>query len=303
MGRVLVTGGAGFVGYHLVKRLIEEGHEVNVLDDFSSGQSENILPGSKLFKGDICDDGLLSQAVKNCQLIFHLAARVEIQSTLQIPSETFRVNIAGTAKVIEKALELKARLIFASSCSVYPLHPQKPLSENMATLGETPYALSKASSEKALEIFRKLKGLNVIALRFFNIYGPRQRPDSPYSAVIPKFFYLALKGKPLTIFGKGSQSRDFVHVNDAVDAYLLAAASEKGGIYNIGSGKDTKIIDLAQKIILLCAKGRIEHLPPVPLDASFSRGDIRRARKELGFAPKVDLEKGLREVFDYLRRG
>ncbi len=300
MNRILVTGGAGFVGHHLCKRLSGEGLAVNVIDDFSTGLRENVVEGVNLFEGDIRDKALLNRAAQGCDTIFHLAARVELQKSIVDPADCFSVNVEGTAGVVMEALKVDGRrLVFASSCAVYPLHPNSSLKEDMAVAGETPYALSKRAGEQILEIYNKIRKLNSCSLRCFNIYGPRQRPDSQYAAVIPRFMNMVIKGEPLTIYGDGLQARDFIHVEDVVEAYMCAAESTANGIFNAATGIATGIRELAGLIIRIHGKGEAVHLSSVPGDASFSLGNIDLIKKELRFNPKISLESGLDNLHSY----
>jgi len=295
--KVLVTGGAGFVGHHLVKRLLELKCEVVILDDLSTGKLENIPNDTIFIEGDIRDDKKLSLAASGCDTIFHFAARVELQKSIVDPADCFSVNITGTAKVVMEALkEPSRRLLFASSCAVYPLHPNMPLLEDMSISGNTPYALSKSYGEKIISFYGEIKGLNACSLRCFNIYGPKQRYDSPYAAVIPIFVSRAIANKDLFLYGGGSQSRDFIHINDVIDAYILAANSKLHGPYNIGTGQSTTIRALAEKIISLTGRGQIKAVPAKAGDASNSCADITKVREELKFDPKINFENGINRL-------
>jgi UDP-glucose 4-epimerase len=297
LNKILVTGGAGFVGHHLVKRLLELKCEVVILDDLSTGKLENIPNDTIFIEGDIRDDKKLSLAAAGCDTIFHFAARVELQKSIVDPADCFSVNITGTAKVVMETLkEPGRRLLFASSCAVYPLHPNVPLLETMSTSGNTPYALSKSYGEKMISFYEKIKGLNACSLRCFNIYGPRQRYDSPYAAVIPIFVSRAIANKDLILYGGGSQSRDFIHINDVIEAYILAAKSKLHGLYNIGTGQSTTIRALAEKIISLTGRGQIKEAPAKAGDASNSCADITKAKEELKFNPQINFENGINRL-------
>jgi len=295
---VLVTGGAGFVGHHLSQALLNKGCRVRILDDLSTGRREQIPAKTEFIEGDIRDFKTVTRAVQGCDIVFHLAARVELQKSIVDPADCYSVNIDGTAQIVRAALQQKVRrLVFASSCAVYPLHPQSPLTEAMSTRGETPYALSKLAGEQTLEIYHRLEGLSACSLRCFNIYGPGQRPDSPYAAVIPKFIDRALRGDPLTINGAGLQTRDFIHVQDIVSGYLLAAASEIHGAFNLGTGTSTSILRLATVIAGFDGRSAISHLPALSGDASSSQADISSISKVLNFTPQMCLDEGLRELY------
>lgn len=298
MKKVLVTGGAGFVGHHLCIRLLEHGCEVVVLDDLSAGYKENVPRGAAFIQGDVCHPEALGRAMDGCDTVFHLAARVELQKSMIDPADCYAVNIIGTALVTMECLKREGRrLVFASSCAVYPLHHPGPLSEDMAAYGGNPYALSKRVGEETLEFYSQIKRLNACSLRCFNIYGPGQRIDSPYAAVIPKFISMAKKGEPLTVYGRGSQTRDFIFIQDVIDGYILAATNRAKGIFNVGTGASTPIKTLAETISGLEGKSKIVYLPARPGDASSSRADIGLAQKILNFSPKVSLAEGLESVY------
>jgi len=303
MEKVLVTGGAGFVGHHLVKRFLQMGWTVHVLDDLSNGTRSDVPSGAVFFEGDVRDADAVGKAMNDCQAVVHLAARVELQKSIIDPADCFSVNVTGTANVVAECLKMNdRRLVFASSCAVYPLNPGKPLTEDMATSGETPYALSKRSGEQIINIYNRMKGLNACSLRCFNIYGPKQRADSPYAAVVPKFIDLSLHGKPLTIYGSGEQTRDFVHVEDVVDCYIVAADSNAGGTFNVGTGEATSIKKLAEEVIKIEGAGEIMNLPAVPGDASSSRADISLTRATFNYSPKISLSRGLRSLYFAVKR-
>jgi len=303
MDKVLVTGGAGFVGHHLVNRLLKLGYEVHVLDDLSSGTQSNIPAGTDFFQGDVRDASAVGKAMRGSQIVIHLAARVELQKSIIDPADCFAVNVTGTANIVTECLKMtNRRLVFASSCSVYPLNPDKSLSEDMATIGQTPYALSKRSGEQIINIYNRVKSLNACSLRCFNIYGPKQRADSPYAAVIPKFISLAIHGKFLTIYGSGEQTRDFVHVEDVVDYYILAAGSNAKGTFNIGTGEATSIRKLAEDIIKIEGTGEIHNHPIVPGDASSSQADISLSTMTFNHSPKITLWEGLRSLYCSMKK-
>lgn len=296
---MLVTGGAGFVGHHLVHRLLELNFSVNVLDDLSTGLRNNVPMDASFFQGDIRDAGMVQQAMEGCDTVFHLAARVELQKSIIDPVDCLSVNVAGTAQIVTECLKApNRRLVFTSSCAVYPLHPKSALSEEMATLGDTPYALSKRSAEQIIEFYHRLKGLNACSLRCFNIYGPGQPEDSPYAAVIPKFISRAIKGKSLTIFGDGNQTRDFIHVEDVIEGHLLAAQKPVSGVFNLGTEQSISINQLAEAIIEIKGEGKVEKFSARSGDATSSKADMSLNYKALGFEPKITLKQGLLSLYD-----
>jgi len=295
--KVLVTGGAGFVGSHLVSRLLNEGRDVVVLDDLSTGSQDNLHKDALFIEGDIRDNVALVEAVRGCSVIYHLAARVELQQSIDDPTDCFSVNVAGTARVLMEALKIPdCRLLFASSCAVYPLNPDRPLSEGMATQGETPYAMSKVLGENMMEFYSCEKRLNYCALRCFNIYGPGQRDNSSYAAVIPKFIKFAKQGKPLKLYGGGQQTRDFIHVDDVVEAYILMSALPQVGVFNVGTGKETSIRELAEIMINLHENTRIEISPAKLADAKASCANIQKIKSVCGFDPSRTIQDGLRSL-------
>ena len=299
--KVLVTGGAGFVGTHLVKRLLEGNNKVNVIDDLSTGKKQNIIDESTFFEGDIRENNLLAEAAKGCEVIFHLAARVELQKSIIDPSDCFSVNVTGTSNVIMETLKQKnRRLIFASSCAVYPLDPKTSLTEDMSNMGDTPYAMSKVMGENMMQFYHKVMGLNYSALRCFNIYGIGQRSDSSYAAVIPKFIDAAKRGKNLQLFGGGFQTRDFIYVDDIVDAYLLMAKSQKVGEFNVGTGNDISIKELAHIVInIVQSKSQIQNMPSKDGDATRSCSNIEKIKFASQFQPQFSLEEGINLILKH----
>lgn len=292
---VLVTGGAGFVGNHLVKRLIKLGFNVTVIDDLSTGKEKNINTKSNFIEGDIRDKSLIGKLSKNCSTIFHLAARVELQKSIINPIDCFSVNIEGTASVIMAALKNKnCRLIFASSCSVYPLSTKKAFSESMSTQGYSPYSISKVTGESMLDFYGKEQNLNYCALRFFNIYGEGQDPESQYAAVIPKFIKRAHANKPLYLNGGGYQTRDFIYIDDVIDCYLKTAKISDTGVFNVGTGVQTSIVDLANLIKEFAPKVVIKEAEAQKGDALSSFADLTKLCSIINFRPKYNLKEGLK---------
>lgn len=270
-GAVCVTGGAGFIGSHVVDRLVADGREVVILDDLSTGLRENVNTAARFVEGSVQNSEDIRRAFLGCEVVFHLASRVSVQESIENPALYHDITALGTKMVIEQA---PGRVVLASSCSVYGDQPV-PISEDAPFAPLSPYAQAKADAESFCD------GEDAVALRFFNVYGPRQRADSPYSGVIAKF--LADSAQP-TIYGDGLQTRDFVHVNDVVDAMLLAECSAPG-TFNIGTGIETNLIELAKA--LGCGE---------PIFAPARDGEVRRscaettrARNVLGFEAKVRL--------------
>lgn len=302
--KALVTGGAGFIGSHLVERLLALGHEVRVIDDFSTGKRANLEGFAndrlEVVEADIRDGWKLRDLAAGCEVIFHEAAIVSVPYSVENPQETHDVNLQGTLNVLEAARHAKARrLVFASSAAVYGDAPGLPKHEGMLPTPIAPYGLEKLTSEHYLAIFARLYGVETVALRYFNVFGPRQDPSSAYSGVISIFADRARRGAPLTIFGDGLAYRDFVHVSDVVDANLLASAAPgiSGSAFNIARGGKTTMNDLATIIGRIVGRELVvNHEAARAGDIAESVADISRARKGLGYAPKVGVEEGLRTL-------
>ncbi|MGQ9506356.1 MAG: SDR family oxidoreductase [Candidatus Bathycorpusculaceae bacterium] len=300
MSKVLVTGGAGFIGSHLVDKLLLEGYEVTVLDDLSSGKTENInLKDAKLHfvKGDVRDEAVVRKALKNVDLVFHLAAIIDVAFSIKEPLLVNNVNVDGSLNVLnQSARHHVEKFIFASSCAVYGEHLHIPIDEEHPTNPLSPYAASKLATEKYCDVFSKVYGLEIVCMRFFNVYGSRQESGS-YGSVINNFINRLKQGKPPIIFGDGTQTRDFVYIDDVVDA-LFKAIHFRGGIsekINIGSGRETSIKELAE---ILIKKFGLKDLRPIydksrPYDIKRSCANIQKARRLLGYEPHVSLEDGL----------
>jgi UDP-glucose 4-epimerase len=296
--KALVTGGAGFIGSHIAHGLLAKGIDTVVLDDLSAGSENNIPKNARFIHADIRDSEKLREAISGCDTIFHLAARIDLQKSILDPDDCLSVNVAGTEEVIREACGVPgSKIIFASSAAVYPLNPQAPLREGDAGPGDSPYAFSKRASEQSLDTFARIAGHSAISLRCFNIYGPGQRVDGGYAAVIPKFIALAKAGKSITINGSGKQTRDFIHVSDVVACYILAAQSEASDVFNVGTGEATSVLRLAELIRGFEGKSPLEFRPANQGDASASLADLSHLRAHLGFQHQVSLEKGLRELY------
>ena len=303
--KVLVTGGAGFIGSNLAARLVRDGHEVTVLDNFLSGFRENLmsLPIVRLVDGDVRDAALVEMAISGVEVVFHLAASVGNKRSIDHPLLDAETNVLGTLTVLEAARRARVRKIVASSSAgIFGELKTLPIAEDHPAEPDTPYGCSKLCEEKLCLAYAKLYSLEAVCLRYFNVYGPHQRFDA-YGNVIPIFAHRLLAGEALTIFGDGEQTRDFVNVHDVVQANILAAqAGGVNGAFNIGSGSRVTINELAS--ILGEAAGitpKIQHGPPRPGDVRHSLADISAARRAFGFSPDVDLREGLAEYFSWLR--
>jgi UDP-glucose 4-epimerase len=304
--KALVTGGAGFIGSHLVEELLSEGCQVTVIDDLSTGRLSNlshIKDRITFYKADICDQEALGKAAEDCDIIFHLAAVVSVPKTVDNPVDSAMVNEMGMIFVLEAARQNNVkRVIFASSSAVYGDAPVLPKHESMNPKPQSPYAVQKLSGEFYARLYYDLYGVETVSLRYFNVYGPRQDPSSPYSGVISIFMTRASSKKAPIIYGNGNQYRDFIFVKDVVRFNLLAADTEQanGKIFNVGTGRFIRINSLWEMISKLAGNNtQPVYKPPMSGDILESVADIDRAKKDLGFEPEYSFEKGLKETFEY----
>jgi len=300
LGKFLVTGGAGFIGSHIVQALVKKRHRVRVLDNFSSGKIENLtgaLNNIDLIKGDITSKKTCLKACRGMDFVLHQAALRSVPKSMKRPFDYNRVNIDGTLNMLQAASECSLRrFVFASSSSVYGDVKKFPEQESFAPNPISPYALSKLAGEHYCRIFSLHFGLPAIALRYFNVFGPRQALDDEYAVVIPKFIDCILRDVPPPIFGNGKQSRDFTFVDNIVYANLLAAQnrSVKFGVFNVAGGKDYTVLDLVKNINLILNK-RIKPvlLKQRPGDVFKTLADLSSSKSKLKFRPQVDFLKGL----------
>lgn len=299
--RAVVTGGAGFIGSHLVEALVSRGYQVTIIDDLSTGKKQNVgkLLGDKvhLIQASVTDPSLLTRLFQNIDYVFHLAALPSVPRSIEAPLASHQVNITGTLNVLVSARDNGvSKVVYASSSAVYGDTPLLPKREDMTPNPQSPYAVTKVSGEYYCKVFQTVYGLDTVCLRYFNVYGPRQDPDSQYAAVIPRFISRALEGNPPIIFGDGEQTRDFTFVRDAVEANILAAESDATGVFNIGSRSRTTINELAKLIARLLATGvKPTYQEPRAGDIGHSLADISKAR-QIGYNPKYSLEEGLKET-------
>jgi UDP-glucose 4-epimerase len=306
MSCYLVTGGAGFIGSHIAERLVSDGEEVRVLDDFSTGKRENItdfLDHITLYQGDICSRDLVDEAANGADYILHQAALPSVVRSVKNPLRTHQVIVDGTLNVLLAAREHNVkRVVFASSSSVYGDSPTLPKVETQALGPLSPYAAAKASAEHYCQVFHEVYGLPTVTLRYFNVFGPRQDAESPYTGVIAIFARSLILGETPTIDGDGEQSRDFTYVANVVEGNLLAARSDAadGKVLNVACGKRTTINQLYQAMEELLGK-RIpaEHGPPRKGDVRHSQADVALARRLLGYEPRVSFEEGLKRTLDW----
>lgn len=308
MTTTLVTGGAGFIGSHLVRALLARGERVRVLDDFSTGRRENLPRADsrlEILAGDLRDAALLAQAVRGVEVVFHLAAFISVPASLRDPQTCFEVNAAGTASLLETARQAGVRkVVLSSSSAIYGDNETLPLAESEVPRPLSPYALSKLVGEQYARFYTRIFGLPVTALRYFNVYGPRQAPDSPYAAAIPIFVNRLLGGTPVEIFGDGGQTRDFIFVEDVVRANLLAAdcPAADGEALNICTGQKTRLLDLLETLSAVSGRRpEVRFGPPRPGDIYHSVGDPRKAADLLGFRAETSLADGLRQTLEWMR--
>ncbi len=304
--KYLVTGGAGFIGSHLVRALLKQGLDVRVLDNYSSGRRENLKGlDLEIMEGDLRDLSRVTEAVRDVNIIFHEAAFVSVPESMEKPQECFDVNVTGTSILFEAGRKAGVkRAVIASSAAVYGGAAAMPLVEETRLRQLSPYAVSKRVDEMFAELYTHSFGLEVAALRYFNVYGPRQRPDSMYAAAIPIFIRQLLANKPITVYGDGGQTRDLINVRDVVHANLLAAQhpSAPGQIFNICTGKETRILDLLDVLYGLFANApRHLHAEARAGDIYRSVGSPKKAIEMLGFNPEVTLTEGLKEVVEEMK--
>jgi nucleoside-diphosphate-sugar epimerase len=308
MARILVTGGAGFIGSNLTEALLKQGHSVRVLDDFSTGKEENLVfeekyPGFEIIKGDIVEQKTCRAAMEAVDYVFHQAALPSVQQSVEDPLTSNRVNVEGALNILVAAKDAGVkRFIYASSCAIYGDDPTLPKKEEMAPNPLSPYALGKYVGEQYGRLFSQLYRLETVSLRYFNVFGPRQNPESAYAAVIPRFIDAMLRGIPPVVFGDGEQSRDFVFVEDVVRANLLAMSHEHlhGDVLNVASGRGLSLNDLLSVLgDILNSKIMPVYREPRPGDIRHSLGDGQKAKGLLNFSPIVEVKAGLEKTIAY----
>lgn len=308
MSSGLVTGGAGFIGSHLVRALLERGDRVRVLDNFSTGKRENLLGLGELIEvqeGDLRNPIQVAEAVKGIDFVFHQAAFVSVPLSMLDPQTCFDINVQGTLNVLEAARDGGVqRVVIASSAAVYGEPEILPLTEATRLRPLSPYAASKLVNEVYAGMFTRAYGLPVVALRYFNVYGPHQSPTSDYAAAIPIFIRRLLDGQAPEVFGDGLQRRDFVYVSDIARANLLAAGASQaaGEVFNICTGQEITLLDLLKTLARIIPETPAPRFkPPRPGDIHASLGDPQRAAELLGFSPQIPLLQGLSETVSWLR--
>jgi UDP-glucose 4-epimerase len=304
---LLVTGGAGFIGSHLVEALAAGGRRVRVLDNLSTGRRENLGPAVEVVEGDVSDPAAVVAAVKGAEVVFHLAARASVQHSIDDPLASHRITATGTVTVLDAARRAGVRrVVYAGSASAYGVPAGDVQTEADPLRALSPYAAAKLAGEFYCQAFAAAYGLETVVLRFFNIFGPRQRADSPYSGVIALFADAMPQGKTPRVNGDGLQTRDFTYVGDVVQALTKAAEAPgiAGRTYNVGTGRGTSVLDLVAALNrLLGTQLKPEHGPARAGDIRHSRADITAARRDLGYEPAFTFEEGLRRTLEWYRSG
>lgn len=305
MSTYLVTGGAGFIGSHLVEELLRRGESVRIADNFSSGLRSNVPAGVEVFDGDVADQSLVARAVAGCDYVLHEAAIPSVPRSVADPIGTNRTNVEGTLCVLAAARDAGVkRVVFAGSSSIYGNTAVLPKREDMRPSPMTPYALQKLVGEQYCQMFSELYGLETVTTRYFNVFGPRQQPGSPYSGVISLFIDALASGKRPTIYGDGRQTRDFTYVGDVVRGVLAAAVTPgiSGEVFNVAVGGRISLLELVRTLQLLLKSD----LEPIfhearEGDVRDSQADVAKARQRMGFDPQTPFDVGLRHTVDWYK--
>ena len=302
--KIVITGGAGFIGCHLVEHWNHQQAEVHILDNLRSGFQRNVelFPEAVFHRGSITDAEIVNRILDGADYVHHLAALISVPESMEKPKECVDINVNGLLNILEAAKKHGVKkVVHSSSAAVYGENPESPKRTDMRPEPKSPYGVSKLDGEYYLDIYREAFGVGAVSLRYFNVFGPRQDPNSQYAAAIPIFVAKALKNEPLTIFGDGEQTRDFVYVKDVVQANVLAATKpEAAGVFNVANGHSITIKELAQLIVETTgSKSEIVFAPPRPGDIKHSLADISNTKEQLGFKPQFDLVDGLKETIRY----
>jgi nucleoside-diphosphate-sugar epimerase len=307
MTRYLVTGGAGFIGSHLVEELLRRGESVRIVDNFSTGRRENLPVGGEveLVEGDLAEPDVARRAVAHCDYVLHQAAIPSVPRSVKDPVTSHRANVDGTLQVLLAARDAGVkRVVYAGSSSVYGDTPVLPKREDMRTTPQSPYALQKLVGEQYGQLFTRLYGLETVTIRYFNVFGPRQSPDSPYSGVISLFIRAFCEGRQPIIYGDGKQTRDFTYVSDVASGVLRAcvAPQASGEVINVANGGRVSLLELVRALQGILQKPIEPRFEPIREgDVRDSQADIFKARKLLGFEPAVSFEEGLRRTVAWYR--
>jgi len=304
--KVVVTGGAGFIGSHIAEQWINDGAEVHVIDNLRSGFLSNLenLNGVIFHKGSVTDKSLVFDVLQDADYVHHLAALVSVPESIEKPYECVEINIIGLLNILEAARYHKVKkVVFSSSAAVYGDNEELPKTINSIPDPKSPYGITKLEGEYYLKMYNKEYGLGTVSLRYFNVFGPRQNPNSQYAAAIPIFIKKALADEPVTIFGDGTQTRDFIYVKDVVKANLLAAKNDKvSGVFNVALGKSISINEIAREIIKLTnSKSQIVYEEERKGDIKHSAASIKETVEQLNFHPENSLIEGLKKTIDYFR--
>jgi nucleoside-diphosphate-sugar epimerase len=306
----LITGGAGFIGSNLAEHLVRQGRSVRILDNFFTGKRENLRSFEKkaeIIEGDLRNVEHVRRAVAGVRYILHIGALPSVPRSVEDPQTAHDININGTLNVLIAARDAKCqRVVFSSSSSVYGDTPVLPKREDMLPSPLSPYAVHKITGEYYCRIFWQLYGLETVSLRYFNVFGPRQDPQSEYAAVIPRFITAILKGEPPTVYGDGQQSRDFSHIENVIEANLAACEAPKealGESFNIACGARITLLELIATINRIIGRNvKLQFAPPRPGDILHSQADITKAAKLLAWKPRVDFRTGIEKAIDWYRQ-
>jgi nucleoside-diphosphate-sugar epimerase len=305
----LITGGAGFIGSNIAKTLVAKGEKVKILDNFNTGKKDNIaefIDEIEVIDGDFTNEKMVQSALKQVDVVFHQGAIPSVPKSIQNPIESNHANVSGTLQLLQGAVEAKvSRFIYAASSSTYGDSETLPKHEQLPGNPMSPYAVSKYAGELYCKVFHNLYGLETVSLRYFNVFGPRQDPNSKYAAVIPSFIKAMLNDQPPTIFGDGTQSRDFTFIDNVVSANLLAANAPKlqGESVNIGGGASIDLNSLVDEINSLLGKHiQASYGPERPGDVKHSLADIHLAEKLIAYRPTVSFREGLRQTVEWFKR-
>ena len=298
MKKVLITGGAGFIGSNLCKFLLKKKFDITVFDNLSSGRLSNIPKKIKFVKIDIRDKKLLKKNFKNFRYVVHLAAMPILQQAIDNPKECIDINLIGTQNILEFCLKKNSKLIFASTCAVYPLDLKIKANENSSGKLINPYSISKFASENLIGFYAKQKKLKSVILRFFNVYGRNQNPNSQYSAVVAKFIKNSKRNLNLELYNNGEQKRDFINVDDICKAIFRSFNHKNFDVFNVGTGHAVKIKDLAKIIVKYSKKGKIIKGKKTSFDAMYSCANINRIKKKMKFSPKISLKEGIKNLLN-----
>jgi UDP-glucose 4-epimerase len=308
-GRYLVTGGAGFIGSHIAQHLVEQGATVRVVDNLVTGRLENLdefRDRLDVLVGDLVDPAVAARAVDGVDVVFHLAALGSVPRSIEDAWRSHDANVNATVRLLEASRSAHVRrVVYSSSSSVYGDTPVLPKVESVEPLPRSPYAASKLAGEQYVLAYARGGLLEGVALRYFNVFGPRQSPEGPYAAVIPRLFAAAVDGETMRVFGDGQQTRDFTYIDNVVRANLLAAEGDaarvNGQVANVGAGARTSLLDLVEAVRAVTGRPiAVEHLPPRAGDVRDSLASLERAERVLGYRPQVGLEEGLRRIWQWM---